>query len=212
MSAQTAPSLTDKEKKQGWKLLFDGKSLAGWRAYKTETPPAGWRAAGGELIRDGEGGDLMTVEQFGDFELRLDWKITKRRQQRHHLSRHDGRTVSVADRPGVSGPRQRRPQGRREPAHLSRIELRRRSAEEGCDQAGWRVERIILIVKGNARRALDERCEAGRVRDRQPRLGRRVKASKFGKMPGYGLAKRGYIALQDHGNVVSYRNIKISPI
>ena len=55
MQAQM-PSLTDAEKKQGWKLLFDGKSLAGWRAYKSETPPTGWRAENGELSRVGPGG------------------------------------------------------------------------------------------------------------------------------------------------------------
>ena len=69
--------LTAAEKAAGWKLMFDGKSLAGWRGYKTETPPAGWRAVNGVLIRDGEGGDLMTAEQYGDFEMRFDWKITE---------------------------------------------------------------------------------------------------------------------------------------
>ena len=55
VSAQM-PSLTAKEKAEGWKLLFDGKSLAGWRAYKSEKPPTGWHAINGELVRDGEGG------------------------------------------------------------------------------------------------------------------------------------------------------------
>src|SRR5688500_2906730 len=73
-----APMLTAAEKAEGWKLLFDGKSLAGWRGYKTETAPAGWKAVNGELVRQSaEGGDLMTVEQYGDFELRFEWKITE---------------------------------------------------------------------------------------------------------------------------------------
>ena len=75
MQAQM-PTLTAEEKAAGWKLLFDGKSLAGWRSYKSETPPTGWRAVNGELVRDGEGGDLMTAEQFDDFELRFEWKVT----------------------------------------------------------------------------------------------------------------------------------------
>ena len=61
------PSLTPHEKSEGWKLLFDGKSLAGWRGYKTETAPSGWRAVNGELVFDGKGGDLMTADQYGDF-------------------------------------------------------------------------------------------------------------------------------------------------
>ena len=76
MSAQSPASLTATEQAAGWKLLFDGTSLSGWRGYKTDTPPTGWTARGGELIREGAGGDLMTVEQYGDFELRFDWKVT----------------------------------------------------------------------------------------------------------------------------------------
>ena len=71
------PMLTAAEKADGWKLMFDGKSLAGWRGYKDEKAPGGWRAFDGELVRLGGGGDLMTVEQYGDFEMRFEWKITE---------------------------------------------------------------------------------------------------------------------------------------
>ena len=78
MTAQSATNtLTPAEQAEGWKLLFDGTSLKGWRAFKSETPPAGWKAVKGELVREGSGGDLLTADQFGDFELRLEWKVTK---------------------------------------------------------------------------------------------------------------------------------------
>src|SRR4030095_6382886 len=73
---QALPMLTEAEKADGWKLMFDGKSLAGWRGYKDEKAPGGWRAFDGELVRLGGGGDLMTVEQYSDFEMRFEWKIT----------------------------------------------------------------------------------------------------------------------------------------
>jgi hypothetical protein len=75
MNAQM-PSLTAQEKAEGWKLMFDGKSLAGWRGYQSETAPTGWRAVNGELVFDGKGGDLMTAEQYGDFEMRFEWRVT----------------------------------------------------------------------------------------------------------------------------------------
>ena len=71
------PMLTAAEKADGWKLMFDGKSLAGWRGYKDEKAPGGWRAENGLLIRLAGGGDLMTVEQYSDFEMRFEWKITE---------------------------------------------------------------------------------------------------------------------------------------
>src|SRR5262245_36010799 len=72
-----APTLSAAEKAEGFKPMFDGKSLAGWRGYKTTEAPGGWRAFDGELVRLGGGGDLMTVEQYADFEMRFDWKITE---------------------------------------------------------------------------------------------------------------------------------------
>src|SRR5688500_6420654 len=58
-----------------WRPLFDGRSLAGWRGFRSEQPPAGWQAVDGSLVRVGGGGDLLTVDEFDDFELALDWKV-----------------------------------------------------------------------------------------------------------------------------------------
>ncbi|MBC8040608.1 MAG: DUF1080 domain-containing protein, partial [Opitutaceae bacterium] len=69
-------TLTETETAAGWRLLFDGRSLAGWRSLKTETPPAGWEVIDGNLVRNAKGGDLVTVDDFGDFELVLDWKLS----------------------------------------------------------------------------------------------------------------------------------------
>src|SRR5499433_1641141 len=60
---------------KGWRVLFDGKSLDAWRGYKEEAVPAGWKIANGELVKDAPVADLMTKDQFGDFELGLEWKI-----------------------------------------------------------------------------------------------------------------------------------------
>ncbi|HXI31036.1 MAG TPA: DUF1080 domain-containing protein, partial [Vicinamibacterales bacterium] len=58
-----------------WRALFDGTSLDAWRGYKTATVPDGWKIEGGALTKDGHVGDLMTRDEFGDFELELEWKI-----------------------------------------------------------------------------------------------------------------------------------------
>src|SRR5688572_17524618 len=75
-SAQAAPNtLTAEEKAAGWRLLFDGKTTAGWRAYGADTMPSGWQAVDGILTRVSRAADIITKEQFGDFELTLDWKL-----------------------------------------------------------------------------------------------------------------------------------------
>src|SRR5436190_14188038 len=61
----------------GWRALFDGKTTAGWRGFRQQTLPAGWQAVGGALTRVGQGaGDIVTVDEFGDFELTLEWNLS----------------------------------------------------------------------------------------------------------------------------------------
>ncbi|MEP6692001.1 MAG: DUF1080 domain-containing protein, partial [Gemmatimonadaceae bacterium] len=59
----------------GVRSLLDGTTLAGWRGYKSDSAPAGWHVADGTLAKEGSVGDLVTRDQFGDFELTLEWKI-----------------------------------------------------------------------------------------------------------------------------------------
>src|SRR3970282_1209719 len=59
----------------GWRLLFDGKSTDGWRGYHMDSMPSGWQAVDGALTRVGEGRDIITRDQFADFELTLEWKV-----------------------------------------------------------------------------------------------------------------------------------------
>lgn len=88
---QTPNTLTEKEKKQGWQLLFDGKTFNGWRGLGRDHVPAGlWvienglirkiKTVDGQKLPDGrpaEGGDLMTEKTFENFELYFEWKINK---------------------------------------------------------------------------------------------------------------------------------------
>src|SRR5882724_10722095 len=77
-SCTTSPNaLTPMEKFSDWKLLFDGATLNGWRSLKTEKPGAGWHADGGALVTPGKQNDIVTNDEFGDFELSLDWKISE---------------------------------------------------------------------------------------------------------------------------------------
>ncbi len=76
--AEEPNTLSDEEKKAGWRLLFDGRTTAGWRRYrsKSKTVPTSWKVENGSLLsrpREGESrGDIITVDQFDDFELLLE--------------------------------------------------------------------------------------------------------------------------------------------
>ena len=97
---QGLPTLTPAETKEGWKLLFDGKSLNGWQGYKGRARPPGGRPRTAILSREAAGGDLVTAEQFADFELRLEWKTHERAATAASCSA----SPTTATRRGTRGP------------------------------------------------------------------------------------------------------------
>lgn len=213
MSAQSATNtLTSAEKAEGWQLLFDGTSLNGWRAFKSPTPPAGWKAMNGELVRQDGGGDLMTVDQFGDFELRLEWKLSKdgnsgimfRVTDQGAQTYETGPEFQILDNAGhKDGKQPMTSAGSNYAMHAPARDVTKPIGE-------WNDVR--LIVRG----AHVEHWMNG-VKLLEYELwsedwDKRMKASKFAKMPGYGRAKRGHLVLQDHGNLVWYRNIRIKAL
>src|ERR1043165_9825641 len=79
LAAAELNTLTPQEKADGWKLLFDGKSLTGWRNFKKKEPPKqGWVAEDGILkkVAAVNGGDIITYQTFDDFDLEWDWNIS----------------------------------------------------------------------------------------------------------------------------------------
>ena len=203
------PMLTATEKADGWKLMFDGKSLAGWRGYKTETVPTGWTAADGVLSRTGEGGDLMTVEQYGDFEMRFEWKVTQngnsgviyRIATTEPYPWHTGPEYQVLHNQGhADGKNPITSAGSNYAVNPPVKDVTRPVGE-------WNEAR--LIARGNHVEHWLNGVKVVEYEIGSPDWEARVKASKFGKIPPYGRNKVGYIALQDHGDLVSYRNLKI---
>jgi len=209
---QTMNTLTAGEKAGGWRLLFDGTSLAGWRGFKSDKAPEGWKAVDGVLTREGKGGDLLTVEEFGDFELSLEWKIEKsgnsgifyRGVEDSSAIYWSAPEMQILDNAGHSdGKNPSRTAGSNYDLHTPVRDVTKPLGE-------WNEARIL--AKGahvehwmNGVKLLEYELWS-------PDWEARVKASKFAPHPSYGRAKKGHIGLQDHGNPVWFRNIKIRPL
>src|SRR6185503_12070756 len=76
-TASGATPLTAEQRAAGWRSLFDGTSTSAWRGYKQQTFPAAWTIVDGVLTKSGSAEDIITKEQFGNFELAFDWKLAK---------------------------------------------------------------------------------------------------------------------------------------
>jgi hypothetical protein len=193
-----------------WKVLFDGKSLDAWRGYKSETMPPGWKIENGTLAKDAPVGDIMTKDQFGDFELVLDWKIGEAGNSGIFY-----RGTQEYDRVYWSAPEYQLLDDGKATDNKTRLTCAGAAYAIYPSPPGhlkpvgeWNATRIV--VNG----AHVEHWLNG-VKLLEYELGSadweaRVKASKFKDYPNFGRAKRGHIAVQgDHAGALAFRNIRI---
>jgi hypothetical protein len=196
----------------GWRRLFDGRTLAGWRGFRSDTAPAGWVARDGILARTGAGGDIMTVDQFGDFELELEWRISE--------GGNSGimyRVTEEAEAPYETGPEmqvlddERHSDGKSQLTSAGSLFGLYPAPREVVRPAGeWNEARIVADSTH-----LEHWLNGQKVVETEIGTGEwdaKIADSKFAAWPGFAKARRGHIVLQDHGDVVEYRNIRIREI
>lgn len=207
-------TLTQKERAAGWRLLFDGTSFDGWRGFKKESVPSRWRIVDGSLFFSGQGerGDIMTDRQFGNFELSLEWKIARggnsgiffRVSEEFGWSWESGPEMQVLDNAvHRDGKSPLTSAGSNYALHAPSEDVTRPVGE-------WNQVRIVVRDDWVEHWLNGRKIVAYRLWDEE--WERLVKASKFASMPGYGRSKRGHIVLQDHGDPVWFRSIKIKSL
>jgi hypothetical protein len=223
MARQASPNtLTEKEKKAGWTLLFDGKSMKGWRgAYMDSLPKKGWEAKDGMLIVQesggGEaafGGDIVTLKEYSSFELTLDFKLTDGansgikyfviEQQPKTPGSAKGLEYQILDdvkhpdaKLGINGNR----------TLASLYDIMPASNKKVNPIGEWNRARILVKGK-HVEHWLNGVKVLEFVRGGKAFLAHKAE-SKFKDIPEFGEYAKGRILLQDHGNKVYYRNIKI---
>jgi hypothetical protein len=202
-------TLTEQEKAAGWKLLFDGKTTTGWRNYKKAEIGPGWKVESGALVRADKGaGDVITNDKYAAFELSLEYNITPGGNSglMFHVT-EDGNT------PWKTGPEiqvQDNKEGH-DPQKAGWLYQLYKSDVDATKPAGEWNELKILITPQKCATWMNGQLYYEYVKGSKD-WDERVAKSKFAKEPNFGKPTSGYICLQDHGNLVSFRNIKIRPI
>jgi cytochrome c len=201
--------LTDAERAAGWKLLFDGKTTTGWHTYGKKSAPSGWQAVDGALSRASGGGDIATDEDYADFELALEWRISPGGNS--GIMFHVDESLGA---PWESGPEmqvldnQRHPDGHDPTTSAGSAYALYAPPRDLTNPVGmW--NQVRLRVKGShveqwLNGTLCCTYELG-----SPEWKTLVSQSKFASMPRYGQSKTGRICLQDHGDAVAYRNVRV---
>lgn len=220
---ETGPNtLTAKERKEGWKLLFDGKTLNGWRgAYLDSLPARGWEIRDGMLIVQASGGgeaafggDIVTIDEYSSFELLVDFRLTEGANSgiKYFVTEQQPKTpgsakgleyqiLDDANHPdaklGINGNR----------TLASLYDILPAKNKKVHPIAEWNQARIVVRGK-QVEHWLNGVKVLAYERGGRTFLEHKV-SSKFKDLAGFGEAAKGHILLQDHGNQVFYRNIKI---
>ncbi len=215
--------LTESEKQDGWKLLFDGKTSDGWRrAYHDQFPDHGWKIENGEMIvlaADGaesqNGGDIVTEGQYANFELQAQVKLTEgansgikyfvTEQEEGNKGSAIGLEYQILDDAHHPDAKLGNHEGSRTFASLYDLIKAKNKRVNAIGQ--WNNVRIISRGSHvehwlNGFKVL----EYERGSDHFKKL---VSESKYSKWPNFGEADQGHILLQDHGDRVAFRGIKI---
>lgn len=216
--AQSTPSLSKKEKKAGWVLLFDGKSTDGWKGFKKDATPAAWKVQDGALFLDTDakkagasGGDIITKGEYENYELLIDWKISEGGNSGIIFGVQDdakyGATYSTGPEMQVLDDAKHSDGKIHKHNSGDLYDLIAAPARYAKPVGEWNTAKIIkkdgkltLILNGKVT------AETTMGTDDWKKL---IAGSKFKTWDGFGAFAKGHIALQDHGDKVWYRNIKI---
>lgn len=219
----TLNTLTDEEKAAGWKLLWDGKTNAGWRsAHGPEFPKEGWAMKDGLLMVPESGGaesraagDIVTKENYSDFDLQLDFKIAAGANS--GIKTFVDTELNKGEGSAIGPEFQILDDARHPDAKLGRdgdrtigslYDMKAAPSDKKVNPVGqWNHARILSKDKQltywlNGEKTIDIERGSKEWRDL-------VALSKYKVWPNFGELPEGHILLQDHGNQVFYKNIKI---
>jgi len=210
--AEDPNTLTAAEKSDGWKLLFDGTTTNGWVAIgKTEFPDKGWSVVNGTLVhaQAGGGGDIVTKDQYLNFELTWDWKIgyASNSGVKYNLpdaTKNIGFEYQLLD--DDNEPDGKR--GGRLHQTASLYDLIEPPADKKINPIEtWNSSR--LVVKGNHVEQWLNGAKTVEFEIGSEDLKARIAISKYKKVPHFGDKTASPILLQDHGGEITFRNIKL---
>jgi hypothetical protein len=213
LAAHAEPNtLTDAEKSAGWRLLFDGKTPAGWVGIgKDAFPGKGWVIEDGALVHKAKegGGDIVTTEQFSDFELTWEWKVdpganTGLKYNLPDAKKAVGFEYQLIDDDGHPDGKR----GGRSHQTASLYDVLEPAADKKTNPVGqWNSSRVV--VKGNHVEHWLNGAKTLEFEMGGEALMAAKAKSKFKNAAGWGEKQKSPILLQDHGDGAAFRSIKI---
>ncbi|MFI5130216.1 MAG: DUF1080 domain-containing protein [Chitinophagales bacterium] len=221
LKSKTDATTTNQQDSDGWQTLFDGQTTKGWHKYGRAPVGAAWKTADGAIYLDtsskkdwqtANGGDIVTDEEFENFDLKLEWKISPAGNSGIIFSVHEdsvkfkhsfesGPEMQVVDN-------ERHPDGKLVKHQAGDLYDLISCSKKTVKPVGEWNEVEIKLDQGKLDLYLNgENVVSTMMWDEN--WNKMIAGSKFKQWPGFGTFKKGRICLQDHGNMVWFRNIRI---
>ncbi|UCD74316.1 MAG: DUF1080 domain-containing protein [Phycisphaerales bacterium] len=211
--ADAPKGLTPAEKAAGWKILFDGTSTKKWRGYQGESfPENGWVIEDGclRVVAGAGGGDIVTTDQYGDFELVLEWRVAEKANsgimyrvtEEYKAPWHTGPEYQILDDAGYGGAAAA--------SHTAGALYDLYAPPENkVTVPTGEFNNTRIVIRNNQLQHWLNGVKAVECKLAGEEWKKRIADSKFRVYEKFGLQPRGHICLQDHGNDVWFRNIRI---
>ena len=212
--ADSAPppdnTLSEAERDAGWQLLFDGQSLEQWRTYGEQMTRPAWQIQDGAIVLTQRGGgDLITREAFENFELKLQWKIAEGGNSGIFFNADESELPIYVHAAEIQILDDARHQDNKQANRRSGSLYDLIAAPPASQKPAGSWNDVVISHQNGHLQTWQNGVQTVDIDLRSKAFKQLVAGSKFADWPGFAENTDGYIGLQDHGDVVSFKNLKI---
>ena len=205
--------LSSEEQAQGWQLLFNGKDMSQWRNFKKADLSDKWQIEDGAMkLTAGGGGDILTKSQYQNFELLLDWKIAEVGNSGIFVLANETGNMIYSNAPEIQILDNERHSDNKLATHLSGSLYDMIASPPSSHKKAGEWNTVKIRLQQGELTIWQNGVQTAKVTIDSPEWQKLLAASKFATWEGFAKAKSGHIGLQDHGDQVWFKNIKIKEL
>ncbi len=204
--------LTEQEKQAGWQLLFDGKDMSQWRNFKSESLNPAWVIEEGAMTLTKGGGDLLTKKQYQNFELQIDWKISSKGNSGIFVLADETGQMIYSHAPEIQIIDNEEHPDTEIDSHLAGSIYDLFAAPIAAHKPANRWNHVRIKMQDKHLQVWQNGISTTSIVIGSTTWNTLVKGSKFATWQNFATADQGHIGLQDHGDKVWFKNIKIKEL
>lgn len=205
--------LSQQEQDDGWRLLFNGQDLSQWRNFKQEGISDKWVIEDNAIKLSGKnGGDILTKAKYQNFDLKLDWKVSEVGNSGILILADESGKYIYSHAPEIQILDNERHPDNKLASHLSGSLYDMIASPVASHKKAGEWNQVRVLLNDNQLTIWQNGVQTASVKIHSPQWQQLVADSKFANWPGFAAQSSGHIGLQDHGDVVWFKNIKIKEL